>query len=70
MAHEQGHASKPDINQASKDELMQVSGIGEEMAERIIQNRPYHSAADLDRLFQVGERRIDHIKAVLQVPES
>ena len=50
------HSSKPDINMASKEESMRALGSGEEVAEAIVPNPPYHSAADLDRLELVGER--------------
>jgi len=40
------------LNTATRDQLMAVHGIGEVLADRIIQNRPYESAS------QVVERGI------------
>ena len=59
---------KPDIHRVSKEELMQVPSIEEEMVERIIRHRPYTSASDLHWLFQVGDKRIEHLKEALRIP--
>ena len=40
------------LNTATRDQLMAVHGVGEVLADRIIQNRPYESAS------QVVERGI------------
>jgi competence protein ComEA len=62
------HSGKPDINTASKEELMRAPGIGEEVADEIIRNRPYQSAADLDRLALIGEKRIELLRESLTIP--
>ena len=36
-----------DINSASKEDLMKLSGITDELAEKIIAGRPYKSVSDL-----------------------
>jgi len=38
-----------DINSASKDDLMKLSGITDETAQKIIDGRPYKSKADLTK---------------------
>ena len=68
MPQRRPHDGKPDINRISKEELMQVPSIEEEMAERIIRHRPYTSASDLHWLFQVGDKRIEHLKEALYIP--
>lgn len=40
-------SSKIDINSASKDELMTLSGIGDATAQKIIVNRPYRAKNEL-----------------------
>jgi len=68
MSHHQAHNGKPDINHVSKEELMQVPEIGEEIAERIIQHRPYDRVSDLYWLFQASDKRIEHLKEALSIP--
>ena len=41
------HATKPDINSASKDDLMKVKGMTDADADKIIAGRPYKSVSDL-----------------------
>ena len=41
------HAPKPDINSASKDDLMKVKGMTDADADKIIAGRPYKSVSDL-----------------------
>ena len=41
------HAAKPDINSASKDDLMKVKGMTDADADKIIAGRPYKSVSEL-----------------------
>lgn len=43
------------INQATKEELMSLPGIGEKLSNTIIENRPYSSIHDLKRIKGLGE---------------
>ena len=68
MSQHQAHNGKPDINYVSKEALRQVPDIGEEIAERIIQHRPYDRVSDLHWLFHVNDKRIEHLKEALSIP--
>jgi DNA uptake protein ComE-like DNA-binding protein len=58
----------PRINTASKEELMRAPGIDNDVADEVIRNRPYQSAADLNRLALIGERRIEQLRESLTIP--
>lgn len=49
---------KVDINKGSVNELKSLPGIGETLAKRIIDNRPYGSVYDLIRVDGIGARKI------------
>ncbi len=51
-----------EINKASKDELMQIKGIGEAKASAIMDARPFKSIAELDDVKGVGPALLGNIK--------
>ena len=57
-----------DINTAARDELMQLPGVGETIANRIIEARefgPFKKAEDLSRVSGIGLKTIDKIRDYL-----
>jgi competence protein ComEA len=63
--------TKIDINQASREDLLSIEGIGETMADAIIRFREKHgnfkSVDDIDKVPGIGESRLEHIKSSLAV---
>lgn len=47
-----------DINKATLDELSTISGIGESLAKRIIDNRPYEELHDLVRVSGISDVKL------------
>ncbi len=55
-----------DLNSATRDDLMRLPGIGETMANRIIEDRPYSSPADLTRVNGIGETTLARLQPFLE----
>ncbi len=51
-----------EINSASQEELLKIIGVGQTIAQRIIDNRPYSSLDDLIKVKGIGEKKIEKIK--------
>ena len=51
-----------DINQASKEQLEELTGIGPAYAQRIIEGRPFASLDDLTKVKGIGEVTLEKIK--------
>ena len=59
-----------DLNEAARDELMRLPGIGEKTANAIIEfreERPFTSVEDLDRVPGIGPATIERIRPFLKV---
>lgn len=56
-----------DPNTATVDEIMLLPGIGEVLAERIVEGRPYNSVEDLRRVPGIGEKVFARLKDSLQI---
>jgi DNA uptake protein ComE-like DNA-binding protein len=55
-------AGKIDINNASKDDLMKLKGVGDATADKIIAGRPYHAKNELVRKNIVSQPVYNRIK--------
>jgi DNA uptake protein ComE-like DNA-binding protein len=56
-----------DPNTATVDEIMLLPGVGEVLAERIVEGRPYKSVEDLRRVPGIGEKVFAGLKDSLQI---
>lgn len=59
-------SGKIDINTATKKELLEVPGIGAELAQRIIEARPFDSADDLKRVSGIGDKNYDKFRPYIR----
>jgi endonuclease YncB( thermonuclease family) len=59
----QGEKLNP--NNAARDELMKLPGIGEEMANRIIEKQPYEKPDDLLEVAGIGIKKLEAIRPFL-----
>ena len=62
-----GDAGLLDLNSASEKELLQLKGIGEVFAARIVENRPYATKIDLIGRRVVPDAAYEMIKNVITV---
>ena len=60
-------ATMLDLNTAARDELMKIPYVGEKMANRIIEGRPYETFEQLDEVEGVGPTTLDEIKKYVRI---
>jgi DNA uptake protein ComE-like DNA-binding protein len=56
-----------DPNTASRDDLMRLPGVGETLANRIIEHRPYQRVVDLREVEGIGPTRFRELKPMLRI---
>lgn len=61
---------KLDPNTAARDELLRLPGVGEVLANRIIEGRPYVSVDDLDRVPGIGGKTLERLKPFLAISNA
>jgi competence protein ComEA len=55
------------LNTATQTELEALPGIGPVIARRIIEGRPYRSVDDLERVKEIGPKRLAEIRPLVTV---
>jgi competence protein ComEC len=55
------------VNTATQAELEALPGVGPVIARRIIEDRPYRSVDELDRVKGIGEKRLEEIRSLVTV---
>jgi competence ComEA-like helix-hairpin-helix protein len=55
------------VNTATAAELESLPGIGPVLARRIIAGRPYRSVEELDRVKEIGKKRLEEIRPLVTV---
>jgi competence ComEA-like helix-hairpin-helix protein len=55
------------LNTAGREELMTLTGVGPAIADRILENRPYASIEDLQRVAGIGSSFVAGIRAMVTV---
>jgi competence protein ComEA len=59
-----------DANTATLEELLQIPFLHSDVAEAIIEARPYNSFTDVDRAYGVGPKTLERLKPYLYVSNT
>jgi competence protein ComEA len=60
-------AGRIDINTATQKELEALPGVGPTIAKGIIEGRPYWSVVELERVNEIGKKRLEQIRPLVTV---
>ncbi|MDB2686499.1 helix-hairpin-helix domain-containing protein [Mariniblastus sp.] len=60
---------KIDLNSAPRDMIMRLPGIGETIANRIIEGRPYQSVDSVTEVNGIGTKKLQRIRPFLKLSE-
>jgi ribosomal protein S13 len=60
-------SQKIDVNSASLTDLVAIKGIGESLAQKIIDDRPYGKLKDLLKVNGISEKKLDTLSSTLKV---
>lgn len=63
-------AKRINVNLASEAELVELPGVGEVMAKRIMANRPFESVGDLSKVQGISSNTIEQIASLLTFAED
>lgn len=66
----ESHIPLVDINRASLEELVSIRGIGQSLAMRIIENRPYHQVDDLVKVPGINTIKLSTLLPYITVVEK
>ena len=66
-----GTAEKVNINKATVEQLMEIKGIGQSYAERIVEyrekNGPFEKIEDIMNVKGIGEKKFEAIKGLITI---
>lgn len=59
-----------DLNEAEVEDLARIPGVGQELARRILDARPYEQVEDLRKVSGIGPSTLENMRPYVRVPSS